>query len=376
MKLALLSPYPPAGGGIAAYARRIGDGLRKNQVELQVVPLNRLSDLLRILPALRRFRPDAVRLEYSIAMYGPGLALLHPILWLIPRLVGGALVVTYHEPVREMARLGLPGRLFYRLISKQFDRVYIHTEEAREALVQQARLPPEKICVMPFGTFDFPDREDAEAEIEEHFQLRQRDVVLFFGFIHIVKGIDHFIEAAHQVFRARPELRGKLCFLIAGSIRRRSGLMRFFERQDRAYYDRLLAMRRDFELEDEVSFVGYVEDRLLCSLIERAKVVVVPYVTAEQSSLLMMAIPLGRPTVATDLGGHRELLEDVGGLVPVGRPDAMAREILRLLEDPGYYASIVDAYRELEARLNTVAGTRVFVDDLKHLVERRRHDDR
>ncbi len=367
MKVCLLSPYPPAQGGIAVYARRIADGLRQHGLDLVVIPLNRWRELGAVLPQLRRLRPQVVRVEYAISMYGPGLLLLNPVLWLLPRWVGCRLAVNYHEPVREMARLGWFGRQYYRWISHLFARIYVHTQEAREALVVQAQVPAEKIRIIPFGTYDFPDSTDRSAELEATYQLGQRTVVLFFGYIHIVKGIDHFLQAAHQVFAAQPELRGQVLFVVAGSVRRRRGLMRLFERQDHAYNRRLRALQIELGLSDDVRFLDYIDDRLVYSLLVRAQVVVVPYTTAEQSSLLTMAIPLGKPTVASDLGGHRELLAEIGGLVQVGRIDLYAEEIRRLLNDPAHYAQVVAAYRALAERDSTPQVTRRLAEDLRAL---------
>lgn len=366
MKLCLISPFPPARGGIAAFARRIHDSLRQAGADIEVIPLNGLLAPLRILPELLRIRPDVVRIEYSIAMYGPGLLLLNPVLWLSRRLIDARLAATYHEPVRDMALLGWLGRVYYRLISRLFDRIYVHTREARQALIEKAGVPAEKVLAIPFGTYDFPDRTDRSDELEATYQLGDREVVLFFGFIHIVKGIDDFIAAARLVLDrcdpAAPPL-----FVVAGAIRRRRGVMRIFEKPDEAYYRKLLALRRRLGLEDDVRFLGYVEEHLVYSLIERAKVVVVPYTTAEQSSLLNMAIPLGKPTVASDLGGHREMLDEVGGLVAVGQPEEYAAEIVRLLTDPDHYRRIVDAYREIEERENAGAVARLLLDDMRRL---------
>ncbi len=367
MKLALLSPFPPTRGGIAAFAQRVYEGLRDHGARVEQVPLNGFSDHLRLLATLRRLRPDILRIEYSIAMYGPVLALLHPVLWLIPRLVGCRMTAAFHEPVREMDALGWLGRWHYRSTSRFFERIYVHTRQAKEVLQQRAGVPAEKVLDVPFGTYHFPDREDRGTRLEATYSLGDREVVLFFGFIHVVKGIEDFIRAARQVLDRLADTGRRPLFVVAGAIRRRQGVMRIFERRDEKYLRDLKELQRALHLEDDVRFLGYIEDSLLYSLIQRARVVVVPYTTAEQSSLLNMAIPLGKPTVASDLAGHHELLADVGGLVPVGRPERYAEEICRLLQDPEHYQQIVDAYAEIESRENTRASTALILRDLQQI---------
>lgn len=367
MKLALLSPFPPTRGGIAAFAQRVFEGLRDNGARVEQVPLNGLGDHLRLLSTLRRLRPDVLRIEYSIAMFGPVLVLLHPVLWLIPRLVGCKMTAAFHEPVREMDALGWLGRLHYRFTSRLFERIFVHTHQAKEVLQERAGVPEEKVLNVPFGTFHFPDREDRSEQLEASYSLGDREVVLFFGFIHVVKGIEDFIRAARLVLDQLADTDRRPLFVVAGAIRRRQGIMRIFERRDEKYLRDLKELQQSLELTDDVRFLGYIEEALLYSLIQRAQVVVVPYTTAEQSSLLNMAIPLGKPTVASDLAGHHELLADVGGLVPVGQPERYAEQICRLLEDPVYYQQIVDGYAEIESRENTLASTGLILRDLQQI---------
>lgn len=367
MRVCLLSHYPPAQGGIASYARRIADGLRGHGVDLGVVPLNGIADYLRLGSRLRRERPAVARLEVSLSMYGPWVLWLTTVMGRARRRLGLRTAACYHEPVREMRQLGAPARLFYRLVSRAFDRIYVHTEEAREVLRDQAGVPEGKVRVLPLGTYDFPDRNDRAAELESRYSLGDRRVVLFFGYVHVVKGIDHLVRAAGEVYRRRPELRATLQFVVAGGVRRRQGVMRLFERTDHAYHRRLLELRDELGLHDDVRFLGWVDERLVYALISRAEVVVVPYTTAEQSSLLVMAIALGKPTVASALGGHRELLGDVGGLVPVGAVDRYADEILRLVEDPEHYARVVGAYAAIAERDGTPQVTGRLARDLMAL---------
>jgi glycosyltransferase involved in cell wall biosynthesis len=258
-------------------------------------------------------------------------------------------------------------RLYYRVASLAFDRIYVHTEEARGALVGRGVVPSDKIRVLPLGTFDFPERKDRGAELEARHGFAGKRVVLFFGFIHVVKGIDHLVRAAGEIFCRRPALRGEVLFVVAGAVRRRRGVMRLFERSDHEYHRRLLRLRDELGLADDVRFLGYVEEPMVYSLLSRADVVVVPYTTAEQSSLLVMALALGKPAVASDLGGHRELLHEIGGLVPVGRVDLYATEILRLLEDPGHHDRVSAAYRSIAERDSTPQVTARLADDLRVL---------
>ena len=92
-------------------------------------------------------------------------------------------------------------------------------------------------------------------------------------------------------------------------------------------------------LEYQVGLLG-IDVRLLGTrtdvgqLMARADVVVLPSLQEGMSNAVMEAMAAGRPTVGTDVGGMRELLQDRGVLVPPGDPTALATAIGSLLHDP------------------------------------------
>src|SRR5204862_7010979 len=68
---------------------------------------------------------------------------------------------------------------------------------------------------------------------------------------------------------------------------------------------------------------------------------------------LMEAAAAGRPAVATDVGGNREVIVDgvTGFLVPVGDAEALADRLARLLGDPALCRRLGAAARARAARL-------------------------
>ena len=65
------------------------------------------------------------------------------------------------------------------------------------------------------------------------------------------------------------------------------------------------------------------------------------------SNYLLEAMGLGRPVVATDIGGNRELVrhDETGLLVPPRDPDALAAAVLTLLADRALASRLTDAAR-------------------------------
>src|SRR6266487_6093005 len=125
---------------------------------------------------------------------------------------------------------------------------------------------------------------------------------------------DHgtLIRAAHYARARRPDLH----WVIAGEGRLR---------------DSLTAEIARLELRDRMHLLGYV-DRI-DALIAEASVFVLSSTTEGLGSVVLNALALGRPVVATAAGGIPEILP-AEVLVPVGAAEAMAQRIVEMLEHP------------------------------------------
>jgi colanic acid/amylovoran biosynthesis glycosyltransferase len=127
-------------------------------------------------------------------------------------------------------------------------------------------------------------------------------------------------------------------------------------------------------LEDIVELAGPLPRDALLELYPRASVVVAPSVVGANGNrdglptVLIEAMALGVPVVATDVTGIPELVEHerTGLLVPQHEPDALAAAIGRLLEDRAGAAALAAAGRErVERRFDLHAN----VAQLRELLE-------
>ena len=142
------------------------------------------------------------------------------------------------------------------------------------------------------------------------------------NFYHGWKGHDTFLEAAATLAADRPELR----FLLAGH---------------RTDSDKMTAMVERFGLTGRVTQAGYRTD--IPEVISALDISVnTPRAGEGLSGAVRESLAVGRPVVATDVGGNRELVRDgeTGLLIQPVDPDALASALARLLDD-----------RELASRL-------------------------
>ena|ERR1700722_15650212 len=119
-----------------------------------------------------------------------------------------------------------------------------------------------------------------------------------------------------------------------------------------------------------VRFVArFVGEEELRAYFERADLVVLPYLQADQSGVLFTALAFGKPLLLSDVGGFPEMAStDAVRVVPAGDARALGRALRELLADRatlaemgeraraaagGRYSweSIAAAHRELYERL-------------------------
>jgi glycosyltransferase involved in cell wall biosynthesis len=111
---------------------------------------------------------------------------------------------------------------------------------------------------------------------------------------------------------------------------------------------------------DRVIFCGYRED--VASLLAGMDLVVLPSLNEGQGRVLVMAMALGKPIVASAVGGVPELLAhgSAGRLVPPGNARALAEAICALLRDPSHARELGEVGRRRAVRY----GAQAMVESL------------
>jgi len=97
--------------------------------------------------------------------------------------------------------------------------------------------------------------------------------------------------------------------------------------------DRLTAQIEALSLRDSVHLTGFCQDAI--SLINAADIFVLPSLAEPFGLVLIEAMSLGKPVIATDAGGPREIVKNgiTGLLVPPLDPPALACALSRLVGD-------------------------------------------
>ena len=217
-----------------------------------------------------------------------------------------------------------------RLLFSLGDHFIVHTEQCRQQLKTRYRIPPSRISRIPHGTLDFHAASGpGEGSIREALGIATDErVVLLFGAIRPYKGVDTALAAFAAVAKTVDRVR----LVIAGKL---------WESWDP--YDRFI---RELGLTDRVTPVlGYIPAGEVHRFFTAADLVILPYRRFDsQSGIGNTAIAFRKPMIVTDVGGLPELVSDPGCIVPPNRPAALARAILRCIQDPSRLQALsVDA---------------------------------
>jgi len=119
---------------------------------------------------------------------------------------------------------------------------------------------------------------------------------------------------------------------------------------------------------DAATFEGQTQD--LCGAYASGHIVVLCSVSEGLPFTLIEAMTLGRPCVATDVGGVREAIGDTGIAVPPRQPGALARACLALLRDPVRRRRLGAAARVRARCLFTVDRMGAAFAEIYHVVGR------
>ena len=104
------------------------------------------------------------------------------------------------------------------------------------------------------------------------------------------------------------------------------------------YYDKCLEARSELNLNDTVIFAGHTND--IPSAYRSGDVIVPSSISEAFPYSVVEAMMIGKPVIATDVGGIKEALGDTGVVVRPQQPEDMAKAIINMLENPALRESL------------------------------------
>jgi glycosyltransferase involved in cell wall biosynthesis len=238
---------------------------------------------------------------------------------ILARLFALRVVVTVHDV--EAFKSGGKSRMLQQMAYGLCSRLVVHNKVSHDELIARCSVREDMVRVVPHGSYLglIPDAMERHLAREKLGFPQDERIVLFFGQIKEVKGLDLLIKAFSQ---AKGRM-GPTRLVIAGKV----------WKDDFARYQDLID---SYALADVTSLhIRYIPDDEIAAYYGAADIVVLPYRKIYQSGVLLMAMSYGISVLASDLPGMREVISDGenGFLFRTGDVGDLAERLIAVLAD-------------------------------------------
>lgn len=285
---------------------------RLEQVAREVRPdiIHAHSPVLNALPAIKVARKLGIPVVYEIRAFWEDAAVDH-----------GS---THEGSLRYRATRALETHAI-----RQVDHVFTICEGLRADIVARG-IPAEKVTVIPnaVDVESFQLASPPEAQLQQKWGLDGKTVIGFIGSFYAYEGLDLLLDSFPMILEKAPETR----LLLVGGGPQESNL----KRQAQA-----------LGISDKVIFTGRVPHKEVNRYYDLIDVLAYPRHSMRLTELVTPLKPLeamaqGKLFVASDVGGHQELINHRhnGILFQAGNPGALATSIQELISSPAHWPEL------------------------------------
>jgi glycosyltransferase involved in cell wall biosynthesis len=290
------------------------DRVRFELVEKDIDSYHRAADFLNI------NNIDIVSLQHEYGIYG-GRAGSH-ILALLRELrmpVVTTLHTILHDPNPDQKKV-------LQEIASLSDRIVVMSSHGAKFLDEIYGIKPEKIDLIPHGIPDVPFVDSSF--YKDLFGVEGKIVILTFGLLSANKGIENVITALPAILAKHQNV----VFIILGATH-----PHVIKNEGETYRLSLQWLAHEKGVEGQVIFYNrFVSLEELVKFISVADIYITPYLDAAQitSGTLAYTVGAGKAVISTPYWYAKELLaEERGVLVPFRDPEALANQVIDLLDN-------------------------------------------
>jgi len=219
-------------------------------------------------------------------------------------------------------------------VFKQASAITTICEGLRSDIVKRG-IPAEKITVIPNAVDieKFTYGVEPDQDLRSQLGLQNKIVLGFIGSFYAYEGLPLLLEALPKIIEKQPETR---LLLVGGGPQEQL----------------IKQITKELGLEQHVIFTGRVSHSLVQDYYNQVDIFVYPRLSMRLTDLVTPLKPLeamaqGRLVVASDVGGHKELIRDneTGRLFKANDSDALATAVLSLLNQPQQWEKLRAAGR-------------------------------
>lgn len=299
------------------------DKLRAEGFEVRVLTklsrrgMNPLSELVALGELIRLYRKEKPRAVHHFTikcvLYGTIAAKLTGVRSVVNAVTGLGHIFLGKRAITRAVRPGIRW-LYRRILHARRGRVIFQNPDDLETFINTGLVAPEQTVIIRSSGVCL--KKFSPRPGSPNVCASEVPTVLFVGRLLKEKGILDFVEAARIV-----KSRHRAHFQIAGATD---------VGNPSSVPDEVVS---EWESEGAVDLLGHVDD--IADVVALADVVVLPSYREGTPRTLLEAAAMGKPIVATDVPGCREVVKDGynGLLVPREDPEALAEAVQRIISD-------------------------------------------
>lgn len=325
--------YPPALGGLEKVVQALARTQSRSGMDVSVITSDQNTartvekdnfSILRlrtwtiantkIMPALffklMRFgHNDIIHLHVSSAF-------IPELVWLLSKLRGFKYIAHFHldlepsSPAGFLLKIYKPFVLKYVLRSAGF--VVVFTQDQRDSVHKKYGIDLSRIAIVPNGV-------EEKFYYEKLRKLHKKPRLLFVGRLEEQKNLQQFLRALVGISK-------KFETIIVGDGRLKLGLVKLVQ---------------NLKLKN-ITFVGRADGKKLLNYYRKSDIFVLPSEREGMPLVLLEAMAMGLPIVATDVTGNRDVVKNNknGFLVPFGDEKAFQSTLLKISSKKSLYAKL------------------------------------
>jgi len=258
---------------------------------------------------------------------------------------------------KAMLRFNFVLRSYEKKLMKRSDALIAVSKYTVNELTELYGINEKKIHVIYNGVDveKFKPRPN-RAELRREFGLEEdKKIVLFVGRLYHRKGLEILLLSIPAVLKQVSNVK----FVISG---------KGFKQKEES----LRNLAKELNIEDHVTFLGYVPDEKLPHLYSASDIFVLPAIYENFPFAILEAQSTGLPAIATKVGGIPEFLvnNENGFVIDPGDSTQLTQRLLTLLQDPKLAKKMGDHGRRLiEEKLDWRIITGQVIDLYHKLLE-------
>ncbi|MEO5346755.1 MAG: glycosyltransferase, exosortase A system-associated [Magnetococcus sp. YQC-9] len=215
-------------------------------------------------------------------------------------------------------------------VARHADAITVICEGLRNDLIARG-IDPARITTIPNAVeierFAIPP--DAPRPAIPGIEMHNRDILGYFGSFYAYEGLELLLRAMPAIRANRPAV---LLLLIGGGPEE----------------PHLRQLTRELHLESHVHFTGRLPAHVIPDFLALVDIMLFPRLPMRLTHLVTPLKPLeamaaGRLVIASDVGGHQELIthRQTGFLFPAGDAESLAQTVITLLNERTLWAHVI-----------------------------------